>query len=62
MNWDIRFDINTLPCVKQIAVRLLCDDLDGWGGSGGREVQEGRAIYIHIVDSLHCVAETNTTL
>ena len=47
---------------------MLCDDLDGWDGGGvgwrggGREVQEGRDIGIHIADSLHCTAETNTTL
>ena len=29
-----------------------------WGG----KVQEGGDIYIHIADSLHCTAETNTTL
>jgi len=28
----------------------------------GSEVQEGGDICIHIVDSLHCTAETNTTL
>ena len=41
---------------------MLCDDLDGWDGGGGREVQEGEDIGIHIADSLHCTAETNTTL
>ena len=47
---------------------VLCDDLDageggkGEGGRGGREVQEGGDIVIHIADSLHCTAETNTTL
>ena len=42
---------------------MLCDDLDGWdGGGGGREVHEGGDIFIHIADSLHCTAETNTTL
>ena len=48
---------------------MLCDDLDGWGGGGGggrREVQDGGDICgrgdIHIADSLHCTAETNTTL
>ena len=30
------------------------------GGLG--EVQEGGDICIHIADSLHCTAETNTTL
>ena len=41
---------------------MLCDDLDGWDEGGGREVQEGGDIDIHIADSLHCAAETNTTL
>ena len=41
---------------------MLCDDLDGWDGGGEREVQEGGDIDIHIADSLHCTAETNTTL
>ena len=31
-------------------------------GGGGREVQEGGDICIHIADSLHCTEETNTTL
>ena len=39
---------------------MLCDDLDGV--RGGREVQEGGDIGIHIADSLHCTAEANTTL
>ena len=41
---------------------MLCDDLDGWDGGDGREVQEGGDIGIHIADSLHCTAEINTTL
>ena len=40
---------------------MLFDDLDGWG-EGGRVVQEGVDIGIHIADSLHCTAETNTKL
>ena len=47
---------------------MLCDDLAGWDrvgwdGCGGREDQEGGDILIciHIADSLHCIAETNTT-
>ena len=39
---------------------MLGDDLDG--GKEGREVQEGGDIGILIADSLHCTAETNTTL
>ena len=43
---------------------LLFVDLNGWDGGevGEREVQEGGDIDIHIADSLHCTAETNTTL
>ena len=42
---------------------MLCGDLDGWDGEGGRrEVQEGGGTCIHIADSLHCPAETNTKI
>ena len=40
---------------------MLCDDLDGWDG-WARGVQKGGDICIHTADSLHCTAETNTTL
>ena len=31
---------------------VLCDNLEGWDGmGGGREVQEGGDIYIHMADS-----------
>ena len=30
-------------------------------GKDGREVPEGGDICIHMADSLHCTAETNTT-
>ena len=36
-----------------------CDNLGGWDG-GGRAKREG--IHVYIYDSLHCTAETNTTL
>ena len=39
---------------------MLCDDLVGWNGEGGRETQEGGDIGIHIADSLCCMAETDT--
>ena len=29
---------------------------------GGREAQEGKGTRIHIADSLHCTAESNTIL
>ena len=42
---------------------MLCDNLEGWDwGWDGREFQEGGDICIHIADSLHCTAETNSTL
>ena len=41
---------------------VLCDDVDEWNGWGGREVQEEGDIGIHIVDSVYCTVETNTTL
>ena len=40
---------------------MLCDDLGGWDGGCGREVQEGGDI-CNIADSISCIAETNTTL
>ena len=63
----LHLNIKSLIAFKKICPRelssVLCDDLDGWdGGGGGREVQEGGDICIHIADSLHCTAETNTTL
>ena len=39
---------------------MLFDDLDAW--DRGREVREGGDMCVHIADSLHCTAETNTTL
>ena len=41
---------------------MLCDDPEGWDEENGREIQEGGGICICIADSLHCTAETNTTL
>ena len=58
MNWGIRIDIHTLPCLKQRASGkllshkehslVLCDDLEGWEGAGGREAQQGGWKYIYI--------------
>ena len=68
MNWEIRIDICTLPCVKQwkaaIEHRELSLVLGGdlglrWGEGSSR----GRGyMYIYMADSLHCTTETNTTL
>ena len=33
-----------------------------WGGVYRREVQVGKDVCIHIVDLLHCMGETYTTL
>ena len=55
---------------------MLCGDLDGWSGEmGGRSKREEiyvciyiyiyiyiYIIYMHMTDSLHCTAETSTTL
>ena len=79
MNWEIRTDIYTLPCVKQMASGKLPYrelSLVVWGGLGlgdlegegvcvwGRSKRETVYIYTHthIADSLHCTAETYTTL
>ena len=37
---------------------VFCDDLDGWDGEGGREVQEEGDICTHIADTW----ELNTIL
>ena len=41
---------------------MLCDDLEGWDGRGGREAKEGGDICIGVIDSCCCTAETNTAL
>ena len=41
---------------------MLCDDLEEWGGDGGREALEGSGICTQMSDSLHCTAETSTPL
>ena len=60
-DWEIRTDIYTLPCVKQIANGKLlystgcsaqCSVMTWKGGMGVREVQEGRDICIHIAELL----------
>ena len=73
VNWEIRIDIYTLPCVKYRASGNLlyssgssawCSVMTYMVGlrvGGWRKVQEGGDICIHIADSLHFTAETNTT-
>ena len=43
---------------------MLYGDLDGWNGDGGwgEGILRREDICIHIADSLHCIAETNTIL
>ena len=72
MNRERSVDVHTLPCVKETASgkllyhrklsSVLCDDLDGWDKGANRGIQEGEDICKCIAGSLHCTAETNTTL
>ena len=41
---------------------MLCDELEGWEGGGGKEVQEGGDVCTKTADSCCRTAETNTTL
>ena len=63
--WEIRIDIYTLPCIKQIASgkllygtessawRSVITQMDAMGEEGGgKESQEGRDVCIHIANSL----------
>ena len=71
MNWEARIYTYTLPYVKQTASQgnlkaqgaqlVLCDDPCGWDKRVEREVQEGGNTCIHMVDLLHCAAETHTS-
>lgn len=66
MNWEIRTDVCAPPCVKQKLVRTYyCTLLSSLllmtqRGRMAREVQEGGDRRIHMADSLHYTAETNT--
>ena len=62
MSWKI--DSWWEPAIKHRELSsVLCGDLDGWdGGGGGKEVQEGGDTGRPRADSLHCTAETHTTL
>ena len=58
-----KIDSQWEPAVQHTELSsVLCDNLHGQDEGSGREVQEGGDIDIHIADSLHCTAETNTTL
>ena len=49
------------PAVQHRGLSLvLCDDLEEW--DRGREVQEGGDLCLRMAASLHCTAETDTTL
>ena len=73
LNREVRIDIYTLPWVNQGAsgnllhstgnsARCSVMTYKGGMGVGGREVQEGGDICIHVADSFPCTAETNTAL
>lgn len=71
MNWVIRTDMYTPPCVDRQLVGSCfiargaqlhaLDDLEGSDAGRGREAQEGGHICIHITDLPCPMAETNTT-
>ena len=71
MNWEIGFNINTLPCVKQIASGNLlystgnsaqCSvttQIRGMGpGVGGRSKREGIYVYIQLI---HLIVQRKLT-
>ena len=70
MNWEIRFDINTLPCVKQIASGNLLystgssaqcfvtTQRDEIGRVGGRLNREGIYVYIQLI---HIIVQQKLT-
>ena len=73
-NWESNIEIQTLPCIKQIASGNLlykyrdlnpvfCDNLEEWDGvrRGEGGSREGNSC-IFMADSHCCMAETNTTL
>ena len=70
MNWEVRTDICTLSCVRQLVGNcckaqgaqlgaLWCPRGLGWGF--GREVQKEGDMCIRIADSVCCTAETSAT-
>ena len=67
MNGESSMETYTLPDVEQyqwafavpVWPRELCDNLEGWGGGLGREVQEEGNMCLLMADS-HCTAQTNT--
>ena len=52
------------PALKLLKLgSVLCDDLEGWDGRQNRRgVEKGGDIRTYTADSLHCTAETNTTM
>ena len=71
MNLEIRIDVYTLPCIKQIASwkllystgsSALCSVMTYRTGVQGTEVQKGGVICKYRADSLPCTTEANTTL
>ena len=65
-NGESSVDIYTLPPVKQAACgsSALCSVMTWRGGMGvgGRAVQEGGGMCMHIADSRSCPTGTSTTL
>ena len=57
---EMSFPPATLSDSKALGAQLGALWWPGW--CNGRQVQEGGAICVHRTDSLHCTAETNTTL
>ena len=50
-------------CIVQGAqLGAVVTQMGGMEAGGGKEVQEGEDICIHIADLFYCTAETNTTL
>ena len=67
--WDQHIYTTTYKTASQWAAAVwqrkfrsvFCDDLEQWDGVGWEGGPQGiRAIYVHIVDSFHCAADTNT--
>ena len=59
-DFTFTFHFNALGREMATHSNVLAWRIPGMGD--GRETQEGGEICIHIADSLHCLAETNTTL
>ena len=54
--------VDSVLDLYHLSFMTICADLEGWAGGIGKEIQKPRDICIHVADSLHCTAETNTAL